>query len=90
MCRNIHCHYEGAVARSVFPAMSVAARLLEYPFPDLNDVIGLLGERDQNGRCNRSLLGVVPSEKRLDADHAAILNADMGWYSSRSSARDIA
>ena len=45
--RHVDRNAEVVVAALVLPSVSVRARLLEHPLPDLGDQAGLLGERHE-------------------------------------------
>ena len=50
----------------------VSTGLLQDPASELDDLSGLLGERDEHGRGHRTAGGVCPSQERLDADDPSV------------------
>ena len=52
------------------PLGGLAAGLGEHPAPDLDDLLGLLEQRDERVGLHHTANGVLPAYERLDAEHA--------------------
>jgi len=54
------------------PARGLAAGCPQSPCADLADHAVLLGKRDEGVRRNEAVLGMLPAEQRLEAEHLAV------------------
>ncbi len=59
------------------PVGELAAGLVDDPLADRHDQPRLLGQRDEDGRCNLAELGRVPAQQRLDGGECAVDRIDL-------------
>src|SRR5690606_23466203 len=60
------------------PAGRLAASLAQYPFADRHDQAGILGQRDEFAGADETVLGAVPADQSLEADHVLARGVDHG------------
>ena len=75
--RDVDRELQPRVAHAV-PAPDLGAGGAQHPGADRHDQAGLLGQRDELGRRHQAEVGMVPAQQRLDAEHGAVGEADLG------------
>ena len=64
------------VPRRQVPLDRLAARFGQYPAPDVDDLVGLLEQRDEGVGLHHAARRVVPAQEGLDAEHATALEVE--------------
>jgi hypothetical protein len=68
---------DGDLERLAAPARALGAGLAQDPRPDLGDLAGALGDRDEHGRRDDAQPRVAPAQQRLDPDEHATRQRDL-------------
>jgi hypothetical protein len=62
----------------LLPLAVVGAHAIQYPFADVQDEAGLLGERNELRRRDIAVSRQPPAQQRLGADHPAVAQVHLG------------